>query len=86
MWHILKEDTRLFTIAEKRLRGKENDVKSTVDAIETEKVGTEATKQYEKKTDLLLFTVQQEQQKNCILNQLEFDSIFLVRIAYLSRN
>lgn len=52
--HILKEDTRLFVIAERRLKGKENDVKSKVDSVEMEQVGTEGSKQYKDKANRLL--------------------------------
>ena len=52
--HIMKEDTRLFIIAERRLKGKENDVKEMVDSVEVEKVGVEGRKQYEDKADRLL--------------------------------
>ncbi len=58
--HILKEDTRLFIIAERCLKGKENYVKNMVDSVEIEKVGgTEGRKQYEEKADRLLLSVQQ---------------------------
>jgi DNA polymerase III psi subunit len=33
---FLKEDTRLFIIAERRLKGKENVVKDMVDSVEIE--------------------------------------------------
>lgn len=58
--HILKEDTRLFIIAERRLKGKENDVKKMVDSVEIEKVGgAEGRKQYEEKADHFLSSIQQ---------------------------
>jgi hemerythrin-like domain-containing protein len=57
--HILKEDTRLFIIAERRLKGKENDVKSIVDSVEIGTVGIEGKKQYEEKADSLLSSIQQ---------------------------
>lgn len=50
----MKEDTRLFVIAERRLKGKENDVESKVDSVEMEEVGAEGRKQYEDKADRLL--------------------------------
>ncbi len=52
--HILKEDTRLFVIAERRLKGKENDVKSKLDSVEMEEVGAEGRKHYEDKANRLL--------------------------------
>jgi len=52
--HILKEDTRLFVIAERRLKGKEDDVKSKVDSVEMEQVGAEGSKQYKDKANRLL--------------------------------
>jgi len=55
--HILKEDTRLFAIAERRLKGKESGVKSIVDSIEIEKVGAEGRKQYEDKAARLFSSV-----------------------------
>ncbi len=57
--HILKEDTRLFIIAERRLKGKEDDVKKMVDSVELEKVGAEGRKQYEEKADGFLSSIQQ---------------------------
>jgi len=55
--HILKEDSRLFVIAERRLKGKENDVKSMVDSVEIEKVGAEGRKNYEDKAARLFSSV-----------------------------
>jgi hemerythrin-like domain-containing protein len=57
--HILKEDTRLFIIAERRLKGKEDDVKKMVDSVELEKVGAQGRKQYEEKADVFLSSIQQ---------------------------
>lgn len=58
--HILKEDTRLFIITERRLKGKENDVKKMVDSVEIEKVGgAEGRKQYEENADRFLSSVRQ---------------------------
>lgn len=58
--HILKEDTRLFVIAERRLKGKENDVGDAVDSVETENLGIEGRKQYEEKADRLFSSILQQ--------------------------
>ena len=58
--HILKEDTRLFIIAERRLKGKENDVGNAIDSVETENIGTEGRKQYEEKADRLFSSILQQ--------------------------
>jgi hemerythrin-like domain-containing protein len=57
--HILKEDTRLFLIAERRLKGKENEVGNVVDSVEKENIGTEGRKQYEEKADRLFSSILQ---------------------------
>jgi hemerythrin-like domain-containing protein len=62
--HILKEDTRLFIIAERRLKGKENDVKNMVDSVEVEKVGAEGKKQYEEKANQLFSSVVQQRENS----------------------
>jgi len=55
--HILKEDTRLFIIAERRLKGKENDVRSMIDCVEMEAIGAAGGKQYEDRADHLISSV-----------------------------
>lgn len=60
--HILKEDTRLFVIAERRLKGKENNVENMVQSVELEKVGKEGTRQYEEKADNMLSSIIQQRQ------------------------
>lgn len=62
--HILKEDTRLFVIAERRLKGKENDVENMVQSVEREKLGHGGTKQYEEKADNLLSSIIQQRQRD----------------------
>ena len=52
--HILKDDTRLFVMAERRLNGRENDVSSAIAEVEADKMGTDARIKYEQKADRYL--------------------------------
>lgn len=61
--HILKEDTRVFIIAERRLKGKESDVKAKVESVEMQNIGAEGTGAYEARANQLFASMAARQQQ-----------------------
>lgn len=57
--HILKEDTRFFIIAERRLRDQESKVSDLIDAVETANTikDKEGRRQFAEKADFILSSI-----------------------------
>ncbi|GEM_PF-648711 len=57
--HLLKEDTRLFVIAEMQLRGKEGAVGHLIESLENDTLGLEVVESYRKKAESILTAAEQ---------------------------
>jgi hemerythrin-like domain-containing protein len=57
--HLLKEDTRLFVIAEMQLRGKEGEVGNLIESLENDTLGLAIVESYRKKAESILTAAEQ---------------------------